>query len=75
MLGTFSSGKSISTYVWVVLGDATLRATAYTICRDALVGRFVSLSNKIEFIYRELGLKSEIPEILVFIREEIVIEI
>lgn len=71
MLGTFSSGKSISTYVWVVLGDATLRATAYTICRDALVGRFVSLSNKIESIYQELGLESEIPEILVFVREEI----
>lgn len=70
-MGTFSSGKTISTYVLVVQGDVTLRATAYTICRDALVGRFVSLSRKIGLIYEVLDLTSEIPDILGIVREEV----
>ena len=71
VLGTFSSGKTISTFVLVVCGDGTLRSTAYTICRNALVARYVALSNKVRLIYFELHLQTEIPDVLDILREDI----
>jgi hypothetical protein len=71
VLGTYSSGKTISTFVLVVYGDCTLRSTAYTICRNALVERYVALSFKVKHIYMELELDTEIPDILDIIREDI----
>ena len=71
VLGTFSSGKTMSTFVLVVYGDCTLRATAYSICRNALVQRYVGLSSKVRKIYIKLELDTEIPDILDIIREDI----
>ena len=71
VLGKFSSGKTISTFVFVVYGDCTLRSTAYMICRNALVERYVALSTKVRRIYQELNLNTEIPDVLDIIREDI----
>lgn len=71
VLGTFSSGRTISTFVLVAYGDCTLRSTAYTLCRNALVVRYVALSATVRYIYIDLDLNTEIPDILDIIREDV----
>jgi hypothetical protein len=71
VLGKFCDGKAISTFLLVVCGDRTLRSTAYSICRGALVQRFIEISNNTQFVRNTGATCTEIRDVLDVIREEI----
>ena len=71
VLGTYSTGKSMSTFVLAAFSDSTFRSTVYAICRKVLVERYMALSTKILHIYKELDLETEISTILDIVQGDI----
>jgi hypothetical protein len=69
----FSQGKTISTFLIVALGNSTLRRSALSLCRGALVQRYMELSNRFaptSTITTE-ATTSEIRDVLDILREDI----
>jgi hypothetical protein len=71
VLGTFSSGKDISTFLLVVYGNRILRSSAFSICRGALVQRYIEISNNSQFVRNTGTTNTEIKDVLDVIREDI----
>lgn len=64
VLGGFSTGKTISTFLMVARGNVTLRQAAFSLCRGALVQRYTELSFR-------LRMDDEIRDVLDIVREDI----
>lgn len=77
VLSGFSQGKAISTFLFVARGNATLKQSALSLCRGALVHRYIELCRR--FRRRRKGAEddddeqdsTEIPDVLDMIREDI----
>jgi hypothetical protein len=64
VLGGFSSGKAISTFLVVARGNVTLRHAAFSLCRGALVQRYIELSSRLQEY-------EEIRDVLDVVREDV----
>jgi hypothetical protein len=72
VLGQYSCGKTISTFLLVAYGDHTLRSTAYSICRGGLVQRYIELSTNTRILNtKNASDPVEIRDVLDVIREDI----
>jgi hypothetical protein len=69
VLGKFSRGKTISTFLMVACSHRELRPTAYSLCRGALVQRYIELSTHPALV--PTVSYSEIRDVLDVIREDI----
>ena len=69
VLGRFSRGRTLSTFLCVALGHRSIRQAAFAICRGALVQRYVELSQDPRITHTECN--EEIRDVLDVIREDI----
>lgn len=67
LLSTYCDGRSFSTFFHVLLGNRTLCSFAFSVLRDALVDRYITLASPETYI----GENREIRDCLDIIREDI----
>jgi hypothetical protein len=69
VLGRYSRGRTLSTFLCVALGQRSTRHAAFAICRGALVHRYVELSQDEEL--KISACYEEIRDVLNVVREDI----